>query len=76
MKSIEELYKEINGSEVLKKALEAIKDKGALAEFLKKNGCEAPVEDFIKFVESQGEGEIGDDDAKSAAGGWKWFWDR
>ena len=72
MKTIEELYKEINASEELKKAVSAIKDKGALADFLKEHGCDASADEFEKFVKSQSEGEIGDDAAGAAAGGLWW----
>ena len=74
MKTIEELYNEINASEELKKAISAIKDKEAFADFLKEQGCEASVDEFEKFVKSQTEGEIGDDAAGAAAGGvTRWF---
>ena len=80
MKTIEELYKEIIASEELKKAVSEIEDKAALADFLKKHGCEASVEEFAKVIKSQSEGEIGDDAASAVAGGWpdwanptKWF---
>lgn len=69
MKTIEELYNEINASEELKKAVSEIKDKEAMTEFLKQHGCEASVEEFGKLVESQREGEIEDDAADAAAGG-------
>ena len=69
MKTVEELYKEINSSEELKKAVSAIKDKEAFADFLKEHGCEASVEEFVKFVNSQREGEISDEDVEAAAGG-------
>ena len=69
MKTIEELYKEINASEELKKAVSEIKDKEAFADFLKEHGCEASVDEFGKFVKSQSEGEIGDDAAGAVAGG-------
>ena len=69
MKTIEELYNEINASEELKKAVSEIRDKEAFADFLKEQGCEASVDGFEKFVESQTEGEIGDDAAGAAAGG-------
>ena len=72
MKTIEELYNEINASEELKKVVSAIKDKEAFADFLKQHGCEASVEEFEKFVKSQREGEIGDDEVQAVAGG-KWF---
>ena len=74
MMTIEELYKEINASEELKKAISEIKDKEAFADFLKEQGCEASVDEFEKFVKSQTEGEIGDDAAGAAAGGMtRWF---
>ena len=69
MKTIEELYKEINASEELKKAVSEIKDKTALADFLKEHGCEVSVDEFAKYIKSQNEGEIDDDAAASAAGG-------
>ena len=69
MKTIEELYKEINASEELKKAVSEIKDKTALADFLKEHDCEVSVNEFEKYIKSQMEGEIGDDAAASAAGG-------
>ena len=72
MKTIEELYKEINASEELKKAVSAIKDKGALADFLKEHGCDASADELEKFVKSQSEGEIGDDAAGAVAGGLWW----
>ena len=70
MKTIEELYKEINASEELKKAVSDIKDKTALADFLKKHGCEASVDEFTEFIRSQDEGEIEDDAAGKASGGY------
>ena len=72
MKTIEELYNEINASEELKKAISEIKDKEAFADFLKEQGCEASVDEFEKFVKSQSEGEIGDDAAGAVAGGLWW----
>ena len=73
MKTIEELYKEINASEELKKAVSAVKDKGALADFLKEHGCDASADEFEKFVKFQSEGEIGDDAAGAVAGGFLWW---
>ena len=73
MKTIEELYKEINASEELQKAVSEIKDKEAMAEFLKQHGCEASVEEFGKFVKAQREGEIGDDEVEAVAGGFLWW---
>ena len=72
MKTIEELYNEINASEELKKAISEIKDKVAFADFLKEHGCDASADEFEKFVKSQSEGEIGDDAAGTVAGGLWW----
>ena len=69
MKTIEELYNEINASEELQKAVSEIKDKEAFADFLKEQGCEASVDEFEKFVKSQTEGEISDEDVGAVAGG-------
>ena len=69
MKTIEELYKEINASEELQKAVSEIEDKAAMDDFLKMHGCEASAEEFAKYIASQYEGEIEDDDAEAAAGG-------
>ena len=74
MKTIEEMYNEINASEELKKAVSDIKDKETFADFLKEHGCEASVDEFVKFVESQREGEIGDDEAGAVAGGRFLWW--
>ena len=68
MKTIEELYNEINASEELNKAISEIKDKEAFADFLKEQGREASVDEFEKFVKSQTEGEIGDDVAAVTGG--------
>ena len=72
MKTIEEFYKEINASDELKKAVSVIKDTTAMEAFLKEHGCEATADEFAKFIESQFEGEIGDDAAASAAAGAKY----
>ena len=70
MKTVEELVKEINSSEEIKKTVSQIKDNTALSDFLKKQGCEASVDDVAKFIKSQQrEGEIGDDAASAVAGG-------
>ena len=69
MKTIEELYNEINASEELKKAVSEIRDKEAFADFLKEHGCDASVKDFAAFVRSQDEGEIEDNDTEAIVGG-------
>ncbi len=70
MKTIEEFIKEIEGSEALQKELEVIEDKDAAAAFLKKYDCGGTAEEFGKALKALNEGEIGDDAAESAAGGW------
>ena len=70
MKTLEEFIKEIEGSDALKNELKEIKDKTALADFLKKHGCDVSVNEFAEHIRSQGEGEIGDDEAEKASGGY------
>ena len=76
MKTIQDFIKEIEGSAALQDELKAIKDKDALAEFLKKNDIDGTVEDFGKALKSkaEAEGEITDDAAEAVAGG-GWFGD-
>ena len=80
MKTVEELFKEIDASKDLQKEITSI-GKGQFAEigaFLKKHDCDASAEDFVAFMKkqktSQAEGEIGDDDAEAAAGGRFLWW--
>ena len=70
MKTIEEFIKEIEGSEALQKELEVIEDNEAAAAFLKKYDCGGTAEEFGKALVALSEGEISDDAAESAAGGW------
>ncbi len=74
MKTIEAFIKEIEGSEALKNEIKAIKDKDALAAFLKKYDVDGTVEDFGKAIQAKNgaEGEISDDAAEAVAGG-SWF---
>ena len=71
MKTIEAFISEIKGSAALQDEIKAIKDKDALAEFLKKNDVDGTVEDFGKAIQAQAEaeGEISDDAAEAVAGG-------
>ena len=69
MKTVEEFYTEIAGSPALQSKLKAIKDRYALERFLKNHDCGVTAEYFAKYVQSQSEGEIEDDEAESAAGG-------
>ena len=70
MKTIEEFIKEIEGSDALQKEFEAIEDKDAAAAFLKKYDCDATIEVFGEALKSLSEGEIDDEEAVFAAGGW------
>ena len=78
MKTIEAFIKEIEGSAELQAALKEIKDKDALAAFLRKNDVDGTVEDFGKAIKAktEAEGELSDDDAEAVAGGKHWweFW--
>ena len=71
MKPIQDFIKEIEGSAELQAALKEIKDKDALAAFLKKYDVEGTVEDFGKAIQAQAEaeGELSDDAAEAVAGG-------
>ena len=68
MKTLEEFVKEINASEELKKEILALEDQASLEAFLKKNGCNATAEEFVKAM-TPAEGELSDNDAGSVAGG-------
>ena len=72
MKTIEELYKEITNSEELKQELKTLTEE-ALSEFLKKHDCEATAKEFSDYARSLTEGELTDDDAQTAAGGYPLF---
>ena len=71
MKTIQELYSEVLKSEELKKAFfEAVQGK-TVEDFLKKNGCEASIEDVAAFLKEQQTktGELSDGDLTDVAGG-------
>ena len=73
MKTVKEMYREIENSKQLQQELkEATKEK--LEEFLMKHDRDASGNDFCEYVRSQQEGEIDDDDAETAAGGWSPAW--
>ena len=75
MKTAEEFIREINDSKELQDEIRDLKEAEGLEEFLKRHGCEAEPEEFLKCLGSQEEGEIDDDDAENAAGGLRWRWD-
>ena len=55
MKTIEEMYKEIDGSEELLKKLGGVQDNASLEAFLKEHDCDATAEEFKNFVKSKRE---------------------
>ena len=73
MKTIEAFIGEIESSAALQDEMKAIRDKDALAEFLKKHDVNAAIEEFTKAVKAkaEAEGEIADDAVEAAAGGVK-----
>ncbi len=76
MKTVEEFIKEIESRDALKNELKAIKDKDALADFLKKNDVSPSVEEFVKTfkAKNEAEGEINDDEKlEKVAGGFLWW---
>lgn len=71
MKTIETLYKEILGSDELRKAFAKAAKEGRLEDFLKSQGCEATkaeVEAFLKEKQAQ-KGELSDNELDDVAGG-------
>lgn len=69
MKTLQELYNEIVGSDELKKAyLEAAKG-GKVTEFLKARGCEATEEEVKAFLKERSNQQLSDAELDSVAGG-------
>lgn len=75
MKTVEEFIEEIEESAELQDKLAAVKDEGTLAELLKEHDVDGTVEGFANAVKAKAgaEGEISDDDAEAAAGGYDGF---
>ena len=71
MKTLQEMFNEIEGSEILKNELKEIRDQKEFLEFLKKQDCETTSEEIAEFFRKQSEGEVEDDVAEAAAGGYK-----
>ena len=69
MKTVEEFIKEIESSEALQNELKALKNNDELDAFLKKYNCGASVKEYMDYVASLRDGEIGDEDAGTVAGG-------
>ena len=71
MKTLEELYTEVLGSEELKAAFVAAVKEKKIAEFLKEQGCEATEAEVAEFLKSKqgAEGEVADEELDAVAGG-------
>ena len=71
MKTMEELYNEVVGSDELKKEfLEAARSNGSVQAFLKKYDCTATVEEVMAFIKTKiDDSELSDADIADVAGG-------
>ena len=72
MKTLKELYGEVMASDALKKEYFAAANDGKIDEFLSSHGCDATGEqlgEFMKDPANLPQGELGDDELDSVAGG-------
>ena len=69
MKSIEELYKEVQENEELKKEFITAFKEGKVEDFLKAHDCDATVDDVMAFLNSTKEETASEDDLAKVAGG-------
>ena len=69
MKSIEELYKEVQENEELKKEFISAFKEGQIEGFLKANDCDASAADVMAFMKSQRDEAATEDDLSKVAGG-------
>ena len=69
MKTLQELYTEIIGSEELKKSFAEAAKGGKLADFLKENGCEATAEEIKAFLQEKSNQPLSEEELDSVAGG-------
>ena len=72
MKTMQELYDEIMGSEELKKTfLDSGKSKETMEAFLKAQGCNVTIEEFAAFLKDNAEtnDEMSKEELKAIAGG-------
>ena len=72
MKTMQELYDEIMGSEELKKEfLDSGKSKETMEAFLKSHGCDVTIEEFAEFLKENAETneEMSKEELKAVAGG-------
>lgn len=69
MKSLQDLYSEIIGSDELKKAFAEAAKGGKVADFLKARGCEATAEEINAFLKGKADQPLSDAELDSVAGG-------
>lgn len=69
MKTIEQLYEEIQNSEELKKELTASIKENTTDAFLKKHDCDADMRSVMAFMNNLKSGELSEDDLENVAGG-------
>lgn len=69
MKSLEELYKEVQENEELKKEFVSAVKEGRTEEFLKAHDCEATAADMMAFLNNVKEEAATEDDLAKVAGG-------
>ena len=69
MKTMDELYNEIQSNEVMKESFIAAARENRLADFLREHDCTASVADVMEYINGVREGEVSDDDLDSVAGG-------
>lgn len=71
MKTMEELYQEVLGSDELKGAFAQAVSEGRIEEFLKENGCEASPEEVKAFLQEKQakEGELSEAELDAVSGG-------
>ena len=69
MKTLQQLYTEIMGSDELKKAFVEAGKSGKVMDFLKAHGCEATAEDIKAFLKEKADQPLSDDELDNVAGG-------
>jgi len=69
MKTIEQLYEEIQNNETLKQEFITSFKEGGVKDFLKNHECDATAEDVMKYINSLKDGAISDDNLDKVAGG-------
>ena len=69
MKTLQELYDEIQAGEELRQDFLKALESGKELEFLKDHGCEATAEEVREFLAGRKGGEISDGELDSVAGG-------